>query len=71
MMTIIIISKIALKVAFILAAKRALGTALHGSRWFSRHPKVCKFIKRFVPNFIIRHFDDFCDYGQKLFKLAT
>ena len=71
MMILIIITKIALKVACILAAKRALGTALHGSRLCSRHPKVCKFIKRFIPNFIIHHFDEICDYGQTFIELAT
>lgn len=71
MMILIIITKIALKVACILAAKRALGTALHGSRWFSRHPKVCKFMKRFIPNFIIHHLDDISEYGQKILELAT
>lgn len=70
-MTIIIISKIALKVAFILAAKRAIGDALHGSRWFSRHPKVCKFMKRFIPNFIVHHLDDISEYGQRIIELAT
>ncbi len=71
MMIIIIISKIAFKVTCILAAKRALGTALHGSRWFSRHPKVCKFMKRFIPNYIVHHLDDICEYGQRIIELAT
>ena len=63
--------KFAIKVFFYLAAKRATGTALHGSRLFRRHPKVCKFMKRFLPYFIIHHFDDICDFGQNFIELAT
>lgn len=66
----LIFSKIALKVACILAV-RALGKAINESSLASRHPKACKFIKRFITNFIIHHFDNICDYGQKLFELAA
>lgn len=65
-----IISKIALKVVIILAV-RALGKAIKESSLATQHPKVCKFMKRFIPNFIVHHLDDISEYGHRIIELVT